>query len=178
MLILPSLIRVENESCVIWYLFKCFIKHIHNLPQYWMFADGVADDFSIIHIQYRRQIKFFSKQAEFCDISCLFLIWHICFKITLNDVWCNLSGLSSVRAILFESYHTFNSQFFHQSMYCLMIYSMPTVMKFYCDSTVSISSLVFVINSRDQLFYFLVFIRCFYPFKVIVVGTSWHTHKL
>ena len=47
-LILPALIRMEDQSCSIWDSLKCFLQHGSYHAQYWPVRDGIADQISLL----------------------------------------------------------------------------------------------------------------------------------
>ena len=73
-LILPTLIRVENQACSGRDLCKRLVKHGGYHAEYRTIRYGVTDQIATVQIENRGQIELFSKQAELRHIRDPFLI--------------------------------------------------------------------------------------------------------
>ena len=73
-LILPTLIRVENQVCSGRDLCKRLVKHGGYHAEYRTIRYGITDQIATVQIENRGQIELFSKQAELRHIRDPFLI--------------------------------------------------------------------------------------------------------
>ena len=94
----PASVRESGES---------FIQHFIHLTVIGAVADGITDDFTIIQVKHRREIKFTPKQGKLGHISYPFLTRPFRTEISCQQVGRNLADLAPVRTILFHSHHTF-----------------------------------------------------------------------
>ena len=95
-LVLPTLIRMEDQVSVIRDLLKCLVEHVHDLPKMRPLAYVVTYDLAVIHIQDRRQIQFLSKQREFCYVCRPLLVWRISVEVSVDQVRSDFSYLALV----------------------------------------------------------------------------------
>lgn len=95
-LVLPSLIRMENKAVKTVEPCKRFIQHIVYLFQIWIPGDIVWYYLAVEHIQYRRKIKFDGTDIYLCYICRPFAVWGFCRKISVYYVWGNLANLTFV----------------------------------------------------------------------------------
>lgn len=96
MLVLPALVRMQNQICMIWYFRKCFFKHVCCLCKVRMAAQIIRNDFSIVKINNWRQIQFYAEQCKFRNIGDPLLIWLICLEITLKKIRRNPADFSCI----------------------------------------------------------------------------------
>lgn len=73
-LILPTLIRVENQACSGRDLCKRLVQHGGYHAEYRMIRYGVTDQIAAAQIENRGQVELLSKQAELRHIRDPFLI--------------------------------------------------------------------------------------------------------
>ena len=73
-LVLPALVRMENQVCSGRNLRKRFVQHTGYHAEYRTLGDGIADQIAAVQIENRGQIELFSKQAELRHIRDPFLI--------------------------------------------------------------------------------------------------------
>ena len=60
-------IRMEDQSCSIRYSFKCLLQHGSYHAQYRPVGNGVADQITVVQIQNRREIQLGSSPNQFCQ---------------------------------------------------------------------------------------------------------------
>ena len=73
-LVLPALVRMENQVCFGRDLLKSLIQHGGYHAEYRTIRDGVTDQIAAAQIENRGQIELFSEQTELCHIRDPFLI--------------------------------------------------------------------------------------------------------
>ena len=73
-LVLPALVRMENQVCFGRDLLKSLIQHGGYHAEYRTIRDGVTDQIAAAQIENRGQIELFSEQTELCRIRGPFLI--------------------------------------------------------------------------------------------------------
>jgi len=74
MLVLPALVRMENQVCSGRDLCKRLIQHGGYHAEYRTIRYGITDQIAAVQIENRGQIELFSKQAELRHIRDPFLI--------------------------------------------------------------------------------------------------------
>ena len=98
-LVLPALVRVENETYPVWYGCKSFVEHRCYHTQNRSLRDGIADQIPVVQIQNGRKIEFLAKQAELCHISDPLLVWLFRMEVSIQQIGRNLSHFSFVGVI-------------------------------------------------------------------------------
>ena len=96
-------------------------------------------------------------------------------EISVDQVRCDLPDFTFVGTVLLDAYLAFQSQDFHQSANRFVVDMIAAVMHLQGDSTVAISTLVFMVNRNDFLFFNPIFIRLLHALEIVVIRTSWHT---
>ncbi len=80
-LVLPALVRVENQSGTIRYGCKSFVEHGCYHAQHRSVRDGIADQIPIVQIQDGRKIELLAKQTELRHIGDPLLVWPFCMEV-------------------------------------------------------------------------------------------------
>ena len=75
MLVLPALVRMENEVCSVWNFCKCLVQHGCHHAEHRAIRYGIADQIAAVQIENWRQIQFLAKQTELCHIGDPLLVW-------------------------------------------------------------------------------------------------------
>ena len=73
-LVLPALVRMENQVCSGRDICKRLIQHGGYHAEYRTIRYGITDQIAAVHIENRGQLELFSKQAELRHIRDPFLI--------------------------------------------------------------------------------------------------------
>ena len=68
-LVLPALVRMENQVCFGLDLCKRLVQHGGYHAEYRMIRYGVTDQIAAVQIENRGQIELLSKQTELCHIG-------------------------------------------------------------------------------------------------------------
>ena len=75
MLVLPALIRMENEVCSVRNFCKRLVQHGGYHAEYRTIRYGVTDQIAAVQIKDGREIELLSKQTELCHIGDPLLVW-------------------------------------------------------------------------------------------------------
>ena len=74
-LVLPALVRMENEVCSVRNFCKCLVQHGCHHAEHRVIRYGIADQIAAVQIENWRQIQFLAKQTELCHIGDPLLVW-------------------------------------------------------------------------------------------------------
>ena len=120
-LVLPALIRMENQPCSIWYSLKRLLQHGSYHAQYWPVRDGIANQITVVQIQNGREIHLLSKQTELSYVGRPFLVWLFRIEVPVQQIRSNFSHFTLVRTIFLDSDTANQSQLLHKPLDCLVI---------------------------------------------------------
>ena len=112
------------------------------------------------------------RNLKLCNICYPFLVWFFRIKIPLQQIWRDFSHFSLIRTVFFDSDTTNQTQQLHQPLNRLMIEIKPTIAQFCRDTTIAISTFVFVVDSNNLCFYVCIFICLVHLLCMIVKGCT------
>ncbi len=101
-LVLPALVGVKDEFLlgmtgkrpIQHRIHQCFIGTV---------SDGVSNDFSVVHVEHGREIKFLLEKDKLRDIGRPLGIWSFGTELSLNQVGSLRSDGSLVGSVLFPA---------------------------------------------------------------------------
>ena len=73
----------------------------------------VADDFPVVHIEYRRQVTLFHADVYLGHVSCPLPVRRCRAEVPVQYVGSSLANFALVRAVLVAPAHIFQPFFFH-----------------------------------------------------------------
>ena len=167
-LVLPALVRVENQLRSVWYGFKSLVQHRSYHTQNGPLGDRIAHQIAVVQIQDGREIQFLAEQAEFRHICDPLLAWLFGKEVTVQQVRRDLSDLAFVGAILLHPDTTNQTQLFHKSLDSLVVETDTPAAQGNRNAPVSVSALVFMKDSYDLCLFHFVFVRPLHPLEMIV----------
>ena len=100
MLIMPTLIRVQYQPFLYSILGVGRIQHVHDHLQVGMVRYGVADDFTVVHVEYRREVALVCAYVYLRHVGCPFLVWLSRNEVAVQYVRCGLADFAPVRTVL------------------------------------------------------------------------------
>ena len=172
-LVLPALVRVENQLLSpSGYGFKRLLQHGSYHAQNRSVRDGIADQITVVQIQNWREIQLLTKQTELCHIGDPLLVWLFGIEVPVQQIWRNFAHFSLVRTIFLDSDTANQAQFLHKPLDSLVVQEKSSAVKCHCDTPVSVSSFVFVVDSGDFCFCFLIFVCSLHPLQMVVEGRT------
>lgn len=105
---------------------------------------------------------------KFCDVCYHFFVWLFCLKVSLQQIWRNLSHLALVRTIFLHPNSAHQPKLLHQSGDYLVITMNLPVFQLRCDSPVTVSAPVFFKNCLDFSFYGCALVPLLHPLYLII----------
>ena len=100
MLIVPSLIRMYCQSCKLLILSQCLSEHVCHHFQVRATGECIRYNLSVVHVQYGRNVQFLILYADLLHICGPFLVRSFGREVPVNDIRCNLSGLTFIGVIV------------------------------------------------------------------------------
>ena len=167
-LILPTLIRVENQACSGRDLCKRLVQHGGYHAEYRMIRYGVTDQIAAAQIKDGREIELLSKQTELCHIGDPLLVRLFGAEVPIQQIRCDFAHFSLIRAILLHPDTANQAQLLHQPLDSLVVQEEIALVKFCCNAAIAVSSFVFMVDGRDLRFDSFILIYTVYPLQMIV----------
>ena len=167
-LVVPALVRMEDQLRSVWYGFKSLAQHRSYHTQDGPLRDRIAYQIAVMQIQDGREIQFPAKQAEFRHIRSPLLVGPFSKEVTVQQIRRGLSHLAFVRAILLHPDTTNQTQLFHKSLDSFVVETDTPTAKGDRNAPVSVSPLVFMKDSRDFCLFPSVFVRPIHSLEMIV----------
>ena len=96
---------------------ESFIQHFIHLTVVGAVTDGIADDFTIVQVKHRREIKLAPKQGKLGRVGYPFLIWPFCMEISCQQIWLNLACLPDFGLKVLWRHKTYAGSPIFQSAY-------------------------------------------------------------
>ena len=151
MLVVPPLIRVQNQSLPGTLLRICPVQHVHYHLQVRMVRDCVADYLAVIHVEYRRQVALVHADVYLSHVGSPFPVGGLCVEVPLEPVRGGLADLALVRAVLAAPAHVLQAIFLHEPIDRLVVYGIALVPELGHDAAVAIATLVLGVYGLDSL---------------------------
>lgn len=112
-LIVPSLVGVEYQTFPGVSLSVGLFQHVHDHLQVRMVRYRVADDFPVVHVEYRRQVALFHADVYLGHVGCPLPVRARRAEVPVQDVGRSLANFALVRAVLIAFSHVFQVFLFH-----------------------------------------------------------------
>ena len=167
-LILPALIRMENQVCSGRDLCKRLVQHGGYHAEYRTIRYGVTDQIAAAQIKDGREIELLSKQTELGHIGDPLLVRLFGAEVPVQQIWRNFAHFSLIRAILLHPDTANQAQLLHQPLDSLVVQEEIALVKFCCNAAIAVSSFVFMVDGRDLRFDSFILIYTVYPLQMIV----------
>ena len=147
---MPPLIGVQYQSTLCPPLGEGLCQHVHDHLQVGMVRYGVADDFTIVHIEYRREVALARAYVYLCHIGSPFLVWPSRREVAVQYVKCGLADFALVRPVLAAPADILQVFFLHDSVYRLVVDRVAFVPHLRTDAFAPVSSSVFCVQGLDS----------------------------
>ena len=151
MLVVPPLIGVQNQSTRCPTLGEGLCQHVHDHLQVGMVRYGVADDFTVVHIEYRREVALVFAYVYLSHIGSPFLVWPCRGEVAVQYVRGNLANFTLVRSILAAPADVLQVFFLHDSVDCLVVNQVAFAPYLRTDSLAPVATAVFCVHCPDPL---------------------------
>lgn len=142
-LVLPTLIRVHNQSLYRREMRKRLVEHIFNLLHVRTERKIVRDNFVGIHVQDWRKIALSPGQRKLGHIRCPFLQWPVCAEISIDNIVGYLAYFAFVGMVFLLRTFSSQSQPVHNVLHTFMVYRKAALHELLMYSSYTISSFVF-----------------------------------
>lgn len=113
-LVMPALIRMQDQISMLRNYMERFLQHIDDQSKVWRMRERITNDLAIEEVEDRRQIERLTKQLELGDIGGPFHIGLGCFEVALQQVGCQPPNFSTVGVIFLPSQPTCQTLLRHQ----------------------------------------------------------------
>ncbi len=171
MLIVPTLVGVQYQPFLYSILGVSRPQHVHDHFQVGTVRYGIADNFTVVHVEYRREIALACTYIYLRHISCPFLVWPSRGEVAVQYVRCGLADFALVRPVLAASANVLQVFFLHDSVDRLVVDQVPFVPHLRTDALASVSSAMFCMQGLDPLTFNCIAVR-FLAEIVVVCGAG------
>ena len=149
MLVVPPLIRVQNQSLPGTLLRICPVQHVHYHLQVRMVRDCVADYLAVIHVEYRRQVALVHADVYLSHVGSPLPVGCLRVEVPLEPVRRSLADLSLVGAVLAALAHVLQAFFLHESVDRLVVNDVALIPQLGNDAAVAVAALVLGVYGLD-----------------------------
>lgn len=168
---MPALIRVDYQLPIDWLSGEGLLQHVHDHSEIRVVRDRIAYDFSVVHVQYRRQIAFVLADVYLGHVGSPLLVWSRCGEVPVDYVRGNLADVALVGTVLATPAYILQILFLHETVYGLVVDREALVPQFIPYATVAVTALVMGVYGPDPLALFRIAVRLFTD-VVVVCGAG------
>ena len=148
-LVVPPLIRVQNQPLPNTLFGVCPVQHVHYHLQVRVVRDCVADYFAVVHVEYRRQVALVRSDVYLRHVGCPLPVGRLRVEVPLEPVRRSLADLSLVGAVLAALAHVLQAFFLHKSVDRLVVNDVALVPELGNDAAVAVAALVLGVYGLD-----------------------------
>jgi len=112
---------------------------------------GIADDFTVVHVQYWRQVAFVHADVYLGHIRCPLLVWAGRSEVSVEYVRGYFTDVALVGSVLATSADILQVFFLHDAIHGLVIDHEAFVPQLILDTSVAVTALVFRMYGFDSL---------------------------
>ena len=149
MLVMPALVGVQHQSRLDFPRRVSPIQHLHDHPEIWMVRYRVAHDFTVVHVQYWRQVALVHADVYLRHVGCPLLIGSGRGEVAVHYVRGRLADLSLVGAVLAALAHVLQAFFLHESVDRLVVDDVALIPQLDNDAAVAVAALVLGMYGLD-----------------------------
>ncbi len=114
-----------------------------------MVRDCVADNFAVVHVEYRRQVALVRSDVYLRHVGCPLPVGRLRVEVPLEPVRRSLADLSLVGAVLAALAHVLQAFFLHESVDRLVVDDVALVPQLGNDAAVAVAALVLGVYGLD-----------------------------
>lgn len=168
---MPALIRVDYQLPIDRLPVKGLLQHVHDHSEVRMVRDRIAYDFSVVHIQYRRQIALLQADVYLRYVGSPLLVWSCRGEVPVDYIRGDLADVALVGTVLATPANILQVLFLHETVYGLVVDREALVPQFVPYATVAVTALVMGVYGPDPLALFRIAVRLFTD-VVVVCGAG------
>ena len=109
----------------------------------------VAHDFTVVHVQYWRQVALVHADVYLRHVGSPFSVGGLCVEVPFQPVWCSLADLAFVRAVLAAPAHVLQTLFLHEPVDRLVVYGIALVPELGHDAPIAVAAPVLCMHGLD-----------------------------
>ncbi len=159
MLVVPALVGVEYQPFPFTPFGVGLVEHVHDHLQVWMVRYRVAHDFTVVHVQYWRQVALVHADVYLRHVGSPLPVGSLRVEVTLEPVWSRLADLALVGTVPAFPSHVLQAEFPHEPVHGLTVDLEAFVPQLGGYAAIAVAALVQGMQSSDPLAFLRVAVR-------------------
>ena len=159
MLVVPALVGVEYQPFPFTPLGVGLVEHVHDHLQVWTVRYCVADDFTVVHVEYWRQVALVRSDVYLRHVSCPLPVGRLRVEVALEPVRSRLADFALVGTIFAFPPHILQAKFPHEPVHCLTVDLEAFVPQLGGYAAIAVAALVQGMQCFDPLAFLRVAVR-------------------